>query len=109
MRSRSERGGTASNGNLTIQGSKSEPDHRFIRKLEDILQELEPLMKQGKAVGFLKSAEGADKLGGIIEDIREAAMNYQVFMSNYLMLAMSDTCIRRPCNKTSTTRALMLL
>lgn len=109
MRSRSEGRGTASNGNPTIQGSKSEPDYRFTRRLEDILRELEPLAEQGKAVGFLESVEDADKLGGVIEDIRDAAMEYQVFMSNYLMLAISNTCIRRPCNKTSTTRTLVSL
>ena len=53
------------------------------RKLDDVLQDLIPLAEQGKVTRFLNSAEDADKLGGLVEDIRDAMMDYQVHPQNY--------------------------
>ena len=50
----------------------------FGRKLEKIRQELALLAEQGKAKGFLNNTDNADKLGGLIEDIRDVMMDYQV-------------------------------
>ena len=50
----------------------------IVRKLEDVLQELEPLVSQGKVEGFFNNVKNADKLGGLVEDIRDAVMDYQV-------------------------------
>jgi hypothetical protein len=49
-----------------------------VRKLNNVLRELESLAEQGKVEGFFNNVENADKLGGIVEDIREAVMDYQV-------------------------------
>jgi len=54
------------------------------RKLENILCELEPLVDQGKLVGFFFNVQNLDKLSGIVEDIHDAMMDYQVHISNYL-------------------------
>ena len=51
---------------------------RIGSKLEDIHQELVLLGKQGKAKGFFNNVENADKLGGLVEDVRDAMMDYQV-------------------------------
>ena len=53
------------------------------RKLEDIRQDLVLLGEQGKAKGFLNNVENADKLGGLVEDVRDAMMDYQVRISSY--------------------------
>ena len=48
------------------------------RKLEDIHQDLALLGEQGKAEGFFNNVQNADKLGSLVEDIRDAVMDYQV-------------------------------
>jgi hypothetical protein len=53
------------------------------RKLEDVRRSLTPLAEQGKAVGFLTNAENAQKINGLVEDIRDAMMDYQVWGSNF--------------------------
>jgi hypothetical protein len=57
------------------------------RKLEDVRRDLALLAEQGKIEGFLNNVGNADKLGGLLEDIRDAMMEYQVCMpSNYFLL-----------------------
>ena len=36
------------------------------------------MVDQGKVKGFFINAKNADKLGGLVEDIRDAMMEYQV-------------------------------
>jgi hypothetical protein len=48
------------------------------RKLNNILKDLVPLAQRGKVTRFLTSAEDAEKLGGMVDDIRDAMMEYQV-------------------------------
>ena len=48
------------------------------RKLQDVGRDLVPLKKQGKVEGFFNNAENAGKLGGLVEEIRDAMMEYQV-------------------------------
>ena len=48
------------------------------RKLEEIHQELDLLTGQGKTSGFLANTKGAQRIGGIVEDIRQAMVDYQV-------------------------------
>jgi hypothetical protein len=50
------------------------------RKLEDICRDLALLEKQGKAEGFFNNVENVDKLGSFAEDIRDAMMEYQVWI-----------------------------
>jgi len=52
--------------------------------LQDVLQDLGPLKAQGRVEGFFTNAENAGKLSGLVEDIRDAMMEYQVCGSSYL-------------------------
>ena len=38
---------------------------------------------QNKIVGFLTNAENARRIDGLMEDTRNATMNYQVHLPNY--------------------------
>ena len=48
------------------------------RKLESIREDLDLLAEQGKIEGFLQNVGNADKLGGMLDGIRDAMMEYQV-------------------------------
>ena len=48
------------------------------RKLESIREDLDLIVEQGKIEGFLKSVGNADRLGGMLDDIRDTMMEYQV-------------------------------
>ena len=53
--------------------------------MEDVGQELALLAGQGKkAVVFLANTENAQRINGLVEDIREVMMDYQVCASNTL-------------------------
>jgi hypothetical protein len=56
------------------------------RKLEDIHQDITQLAGQGAAVGFLTNTKNAQRINGLVEDIREAMMDYQVCISEDLIL-----------------------
>ena len=61
------------------------------RKLEDIRQDLALLGEQGKTKGFFNNVENAEKLGGLVEDVRDAMMDYQVCIpSNGLTFSCSS-------------------
>ena len=49
------------------------------RKLQDVGRELVLLKKQGKAKGFFNNTENAGKLSSLVEEIRDAMMEYQVY------------------------------
>jgi len=51
------------------------------RKLEEVRRDIAFLARQGKAEGFLNNVENVDKIGGMVEDIRDAIMEYQVRIS----------------------------
>ena len=76
------------------------------RKLQDVCQELTPLGEQGKVEGFLNNVENADRLGSLVEDIRDAMMEYQVCVHNLPIVGTSDVRIRLRYSKISTTRAV---
>ena len=52
------------------------------RKLEGVYQALARLGEQGKAKGFFNNVGNADKLSGMVEDIRDAMLDYQVCALN---------------------------
>ena len=56
------------------------------RKLQDTRQDLALLGEQGKVKGFFNNVKNAEKLSGLVEDIRDAMMDYQVRTSNDLFL-----------------------
>ena len=77
MRSGRRRGGLFSKSSLTLLCQVFSLTF-MDRKLDDVLQNLIPLAEQGKITRFLNSAEDVDKLSGLVEDIRDAMMDYQV-------------------------------
>ena len=46
--------------------------------MEDVSRDLSPLKEQGKVEGFFNTAENAGRLGSLVENIRDAMMEYQV-------------------------------
>jgi len=48
------------------------------RKLEDVRQALDPMTTQKDVAQFLSNTENAQKLNDLVDDIREAVMDYQV-------------------------------
>ena len=52
------------------------------RKLGGVREDLTILTKQGKVKGFLNNVGDAATLGGLLEDIRDAMMEYQVCISS---------------------------
>lgn len=73
-----------------------------IRKLEKVDQALGLMTTQGGTVQFLNNAENAKKLNGLVDDVREAVMDYQVRASRGLVLDPSNSCLRFPCSGIST-------
>jgi len=64
------------------------------------------LAKQGKVDGFFNNLKNADKLGGLVEDIRDAVMEYQVCRENEISSRMPEIYSRLRYNKISMTRAV---
>jgi len=85
MISRSKNGGKYWNSEDKVPtDNKRQGSHRGIgRKLQDVCRDLSPLKEQGKVEGFFNNTENAGKLGRLVEDIRDAMMEYQVCASNY--------------------------
>ena len=75
----------------------------YNRKLEDIRQDLALFGEQGKAEGFFNNVENSGKLGGLVEDIRDAMMDYQVRVSSrppFLCLGFLQTSLQQDiCNR----------
>ena len=53
------------------------------RKLEGVHQDLTLLSEQWKVIGSPPNIENLERIDDLIEDIREAIMEYQVCASNY--------------------------
>ena len=49
-----------------------------VRKLDNVLRDLVPLVERGKVTRFLNSIEDVDRLDDLAEDIRIAMMDYYV-------------------------------
>ena len=62
------------------------------RKLEGVREVLDPIATQKNIVQFLSNAENAQKLNGLVDDIREAVMDYQVRTSKGPSLTASNVC-----------------
>ena len=75
---------------------------RIARKLDDACQSLTLPSEQGRVLEFLTNAENAQRINGLVDDVCEALMAYQVCMSSYLSYTMSDVCVRLHYNKIST-------
>ena len=76
---RSKKGERDWSSRLTPSKRKGPVSHMGIgRKLQDVHQDLTLLEEQGKVKGFLKNVKNADKLSGLVEDIHDIMMDYQV-------------------------------
>ena len=64
------------------------------------------MAKQEKVEGFFNNVKNAEKLGDLVEDIRDAAMDYQVRDQNELITLTPNIRFRFRYNKTSTTRTV---
>ena len=53
---------------------------------------------QKDIAGFLNNADNAQRLNDLVDDIREAVMDYQVRTSRGLALATSNVGLRHPYN-----------
>ena len=85
-------------------GSVTEFDTEIARELENIHQSLTLPAEQGKVLEFLMNAENVQRINGLIEDICEALMEYQVCMSSCSSYTMSDVHVRLHCSKICTKR-----
>ena len=54
--------------------------------MKNVRQNLVPLAEQGKVEGFFNNVENTNKVGGLVEDIRDAIMEYQVCTLKYPFL-----------------------
>ena len=89
--SKSNRGERPWSGKLPLSKFENGVSQTVVdRKLEDIHQDLVALGSQGKAKGFFSNVENADKLGSLVEDVRDVMMDYQVCSSNVLRFSCSS-------------------
>ena len=72
------------------------------RKFQGVLRDLASLEEQGKVEGFFNNTENAGKLGGLVEDIRDAMIEYQVCVLNLWISIWSNIRVRLHCSKVST-------
>ena len=79
------------------------------RKLEDIRQTLDQMAAQEDIARFLNNADNAQKLNDLVEDIREAVMDYQVRTSKGLVFIASDVHPRLPYSEISIATPVKLL
>ena len=79
------------------------------RKLQKILQGLELLIKQGKVEGFINNPKNARELSGLVGEISDAVMDYQVCSQNGSGMLVPDTCFRLHFNKTTMKKAVSSL
>ena len=87
----------------------AKPDKGIARKLKGICQSLTLPANQGRVVVFLANSENAQRINGLVEDIHEALMEYQVCILGYSSSTMSDLRARLHCNRISTMRTVSSL
>ena len=64
-----------------------------------------PMKTRSDIVDFLSDPENAQRLNGLVEDIRYALVDYQVCVPKSLTLVISNICLRVPRNEMPTIRA----
>ena len=65
-----------------------------------------PMIIRNDLVDFLNNPEDAQRLNGLVEDIRYALVDYQVWVPKALALVASDIRLRVLHNEIPTTRAV---
>jgi len=84
------------------------------RKLQDVHRDLALLGEQGKVNGFFNNIKNADQLSSLVEDIRDAMMDYQVCALNApflpcLILLLDIITARCVLQELSTRRESLLI
>jgi len=79
------------------------------RKLKEIGKIVDLMVAQKDLGDFLNNPGNSQRLNGLMEDICCALMNYQVYTSTRLPLAVPNICLRLHYNKTSVMRAVSKL
>lgn len=77
--------------------------------MENVRQDLALLEAQGNIEGFFGNTENADKLSGLLEDIRDAMLEYQVCIYDLSVPIASNVRTRLLCSRISMTRAVSSL
>ena len=77
-------------------------DMGIARKLDHICQGLTLPAEEWKAAEFLTNTENAQRINGLVEDIHEALMDYQVCILSHSFSTMSDLHVRLHYSKIST-------
>ena len=66
-------------------------------------------MGQEDVVGFLVAAENIQRINGLVEDVHEALMGYQVCTPDYSFSIIPHMCSRHHYNKISMMRVVSSL
>ena len=82
---------------------------RIARKLKEIGQVMHPMTTQKDLALLLKKSENAQKLDGLVQEIRYAMMDYQVCTPKRPALVAANIRRRLRCNEISTMRAISRL
>jgi len=84
MMSTRKRGEKSWDGNPTLsKGRESSLTTDTVSKLEEVRQALGSITAGGKMVQFLKHDENARELNALVDVIRGAIMDYQVYTSKF--------------------------
>ena len=73
------------------------------RKLEDVRRALELMAAQENIAQFLNNIDNAQKLNDLVDSIREAVLDYQVYTPEGLALTTSNAYFRLSYTRVSTT------
>ena len=79
------------------------------RNFKSFSIDLDRLKKQGAIAGLINNADNAGQLNWVIDNIRDAMLEYQVRTQVELTFPVPDVCFRRHCNKISTIRTVSSL
>ena len=86
------------------QRSRAESDTGVTRKLEEVGRAVDSMRTRDDLPDFLDNPGNAQKLNGLVEDIRHALIEYMVSTPKCLTLIASNVCLRHPYKETSATR-----
>ena len=71
--------------------------HEVSRRLKDVHQGLTLPAGQEKIIEFLTNTKNVQRINGLVEDIHEVLMDYQVCMSICIISTMPNVCTRPHC------------
>ena len=83
-----------------------ESDTEIGRELEVVSQAMESVTTQDDLADFLNNPENAQRVNDLVEDIRDALMDYQVCILEHPAHTMANTGFRLRYDEISTTRVV---